>query len=149
MASTMHGKIFKKSYKKSALTWNEKYELPDRSYSVQDYFEYIIKKYEILFDNPPIKTYINKIENRITFKIKTMYYLQLLTPETIKLLRRIKGKITRNKNGENVPHLGFTEVKLVHCNIVNNDYQHDLRVLYIFVSNKFFGQISQQKVLHC
>ena len=78
-----------------------------------------------------------------------MYYLQLLTPETIKLLRRIKGKITRNKNGENVPHLGFTEVKLVHCNIVNNDYQHDLRVLYIFVSNKFFGQISQQKVLHC
>ena len=70
----------------SALIRNEEFELPDGSYSVsdiQDYFEYIIKKYEKVNDNPSIRTYVNKIENRITFKIKTGYYLELLTPETI------------------------------------------------------------------
>ena len=58
--------------------------------------------------------YVNKIENRITFKIKTGYYLQLLTPETMKLLGSTKSKITKNKNGENVPHLEITEVVLIH-----------------------------------
>ena len=58
--------------------------------------------------------YVNKIENRITFKIKTGYYLQLLTPETMKLLDSTKSKITKNKNGENVPHLEITEVVLIH-----------------------------------
>ena len=58
--------------------------------------------------------YVNKIENRITFKIKTGYYLQLLTPETMKLLGSTKSKITKNKNGENVPHLEITEVVLMH-----------------------------------
>ena len=85
--------------------------------------------------------YKNKIENRITFKRKTGYYLELLTPETIKLLGSTKSKITRDKNGENVPHLEITEVILVHCNIVNNDYQQDLRVLYTFVPNKSFGRL--------
>ena len=61
-------------------------------------------------------------DNRITFKIKTRYYLKFLTPETTKLLGSTKKKITKNKNGENVPHLKITEVVLVHCNIVNNDY---------------------------
>ena len=67
--------------------------------------------------------YVNKIENRITFKIKTGYYLELLTPETIKLLGSTKSKITEDENVKNVPHLEITEVILVHCNIDNNDYQ--------------------------
>ena len=67
--------------------------------------------------------YVNKIENRITFKIKTGYYPELLTPETIKLLGSTKSKITEDENVENVPHLEITEVILVHCNIDNNDYQ--------------------------
>ena len=67
--------------------------------------------------------YINKIEKRITFKIKNGYYLELLTPETMKLLESTESKITKDKNGENVPHLEIVELVLVHCNLVNNDYQ--------------------------
>ena len=115
--------------------WNDKFELPDGSYSVSDiqhYFEYILKKHNEKINNPSIKIYISKIENRITFKIKTGYYLELLTSETMKLLGSFQNKIGNNKNDENVPHLEITEVKLVHCNIVNNDYQQDSRVLYTF-----------------
>ena len=84
---------------------------------------------------------MNKIENRITFKTKTENILVLLTPATIKLLGRSVNKITKDKNGKNVPHLEITEVVLVHFNIVNNDYQQDLRVLYTFVPNKPFGSL--------
>ena len=70
--------------------------------------------------------YINEIENKITFKIKTGYYLELLMPETMGLLGNTKSKITKN---ENMPHLEFTEVVLIHSNTVNNDYQQDSRVL--------------------
>ena len=59
-------------------------------------------------------------------------------PETMKLLGSTENKITKDKNGENVPHLEITEVVLVHCNIVNNDYQQDSKVLYTFVPNKPF-----------
>ena len=115
-------KNIKKSYKNnklkiSAPTWNEEIELPDGSYSVsdmQDYFEYIIKKHETVNDHFSIMVYVNKIENRITFKIKTKCYLQLLAPETMKLFGNTKSKITKDKNGENVPHLGSTEVILIH-----------------------------------
>ena len=62
----------------------------------------------------------------------------MLTPETMKLLESTKSKITEDKNGETVPSLEITEVVLVHCNIVNNDYQQDSRVLYTFVPNKPF-----------
>ena len=85
--------------------------------------------------------YINEIENRITFKIKTGNYLELWTPETMKLLRSTKSKITKDENGENVSHSEITEVVLIHCNIVNNDYQQDSRVFYIFVLNRPFGQL--------
>ena len=85
-------KLYKNNKSKiSAPTWNDQFELPDGSYSVpdiQDYFECILKKHGQQTDNPPIRIYINKIENRITFKIKTGYYLELLTPETKKLLGR-------------------------------------------------------------
>ena len=57
----------------------------------------------------------------------------------MKLLGSTKNKIAKDKNGENVPHLEITEVIIVHCNIVNNDYQQDSRVLYTFVPNKSFG----------
>ena len=51
----------------------------------------------------------------------------------MKLLESTDKKINKNKNGEKVPHLGITEVVLVHNNIINSDYQRDLRVMYIFV----------------
>ena len=59
----------------------------------------------------------------------------------MKLLESTKNKITEDKNGENVPHLEITEVVLVHCNMVNNDYQHDSRVLYPFIPNKPLGSL--------
>ena len=84
-------------FKISAPTWSEEFELPDGSYSIsdiQDYFEYIFKKHSESVDNPAIRIYVNKIENRITFKIKSGYYLELLTPETIKLVGSAESKIT-------------------------------------------------------
>ena len=75
------------------------------------------------------------------FKIKTGCCLELLVAETMKLLGSTKIKITKDKNVENAPHLEITELVLVHCNIVNNDYQQDSRVLYTFVPNKLFGQL--------
>ena len=92
--------------------------IPDGSYSIsdiQDCFEYIFKKHGGRTVNPSIKIYINKIEKRITFKIKTGYYF-----ETMKLLEHTKSKITRKGNGENVPRLEVTEVALMHCKVVNN-----------------------------
>ena len=130
-------------FKISAPTWSEEFELPDGSYSVsdiQDYFEYILKKHSKSVDNPSIRIYINKIENRITFKIKNGHYLELLAPETMKLLASAENKINKDKNGENVPHLRV-EVVLVHCNLVNNDYQQNSRILYTFVPNKTFGSL--------
>ena len=88
-----------------------------------------------------VQIYVIKIENRVTFKIKNGYSLELLIPETMKLIGSTKNKITKTKNDENVPHLEITEVVLVHCNIVKNDYQQDSRVLYTFVPNKLFGSL--------
>ena len=105
---------------------------------IQDYFEYILKKRGENTDKPSVQIYVNKVENRVTFKIKDGYSLELLIPETMK---NTKNKITKDKNGENVPHLEITEAVLVHCNIVNNDYQQDSRVLYMFVPNKPFGSL--------
>ena len=116
----------------SAPTWHDKFELPDGSYSVsniQDYFEYILKKHGENIDKLLVKRYVNKTQDRITFKIEIGYSLELLTPETMKLLGSTENKINKDKNGENVPHLKITVVVLVHCNIVNNDYQQDSRVL--------------------
>ena len=84
---------------------------------------------------------MNKFENRITFKIKDKYSLELLSPETMKLLGSTENKITKDENGENVPHLEMTEIVLVHCNMVTNDYQQDSRVLHSFVPNKPFGAL--------
>ena len=73
-------------FKISAPTWNDEFDLPDGSYSVsdiQDYFEYITIKHETIADNPPVLVYANKIKNRIAFKIKTGYKLDVLSEETM------------------------------------------------------------------
>ena len=94
-------------FKISALTWNYTFDLPDGSYSIfdiQGYFEAIIKKHKTLTENPLIQTYPNKIKNRIIFKIKTGYKLELLSPETMKLLGSTKKmliKIKMEKIGQN------------------------------------------------
>ena len=143
------GKNIKSSYNNNkfkipAPPWKEEFELPDGSYSIsdfQDYFEYILKKHSESVDNPPIRIYVNRIENRITFKIKSGYYLEPLTPEAMKLLGSAESKITKDKDGENVPRLEVVELVLVHCNLVNNDYQQDSIILYVFVPNKTFSSL--------
>ena len=90
-------------FKISAPTWNDEFNLPNRSYSVFDIqhcFEYIIKKHEPITDtaNPPVEIDVNEIENRIVFKIKTDYKLELLTEKTMQLLGSSKKVIDKNKN---------------------------------------------------
>ena len=131
-------------FKISAPTWNETFDLPDGSYtisSIQDHFEFIIKNHEALTENPSIQIYPNKIKDRIVFKIKTGYKLELLTPGTMKLLESTNSVVDKNENGENVPKLESVEVVLVHCNLVKNDYQHASKVLFSFVPNKKIGQL--------
>ena len=122
-----------------AQTWNDESNLPNGSYSVsdiQDYFEYIIKKHETIADNSPVHIYVNKIKNRVVFKIKTVYKLELLTEETMQLLGSSKKVIENNKDGELVAILETVEVVLVHFNLVNNSYQQASKVLFTFVPNK-------------
>ena len=131
-------------FKISAPTWNETFDLTDGSYSIadiQDYFEFIIKKHETLTENPSIQICANKMKNRIIFKIKNDYKLELLTPETMKLLGNRKKVVDKDKNGENVPKIESVEVVLVHCNLVKNDYQRTSKVLSTFVPNKKFGRL--------
>ena len=83
-------------FKISAPTWNDQFELPEGSYSIsdiQDYFEYILKKHGEDTDKPSVQIYVNKIENRVIFKIKNGYSLELLTSETMKLLGSTENKI--------------------------------------------------------
>ena len=128
----------------SAPTWNDTFDLPDGLYNIpaiQNYIEYIIKKNETIADTAPILIYANKISNRIVFKIKTGYKLELLSKETMKLLGSTRDAIDANKNSENVSRLENVEVVLVHCNLVNNSYQQASRVLFTFVPNKQYGQL--------
>ena len=121
---------------------NLNYQMEHIQYQLfKEYFEYILKKHSENVDNPPIRICVNKIETRITFEIKNGYYLELFTAETMKLLGSTESKISKDKNGENVPHLGIVELVLVHCNLVNNDYQQNSRILYTFVPNKPFGSL--------
>ena len=87
-------------FKISALTWNDKFELPDGSYSVSDmqgYFEYILKTHGENTEKPLVQIYVNKVENRVTFKIKNEYSLEYLTPEAMKLLGSTENKIKKQK----------------------------------------------------
>ena len=84
---------------------------------------------------------MNKIKNKIVFKIKTGYKLELLTTETMRVLRSAKKVVEKNKDGEIAPKLESVEVVLVHCNLVKIDGQHTSKVLFIFVPNKQFRQL--------
>ena len=131
-------------FKISAPTWNETFDLPDGLYNIseiQDYIEYIIKKHQKIGKNAPILIYANKISNRIVFKIKTGYKLELLSNETMNLLGSTKDIVDSDKNSENVPRLENVEVVLVYCNLVNNSYPQASRVLFTFVPNKQYGQL--------
>ena len=131
-------------FKISAPTWNETFDLPDGSCKIseiQDYIEYIIKKHETIGENAPILIYVNTVNNRIVFKIKSGYKLELLSKETMKLLGSTSSIIDADKNSENVPKLENVEVVLVHCNLVNSSYQQHSRVLFTFVPTKRYGQL--------
>ena len=107
----------------------------------KDYIEYIIKKHETVGEIAPILIYANTINNRIVFKIKTGYKLELLSKETMKLLGSTSSIIDADKNSKNVPRLENVEVFLGHCNLANNSYQLHSRALFTFVSTKRYGQL--------
>ena len=128
----------------SAPTWNDEFDLPDGSYSIadiHDYFEFIIRKHETLAENPPVQIYPNKIKNRIVFRVKTRYKLELLSLETMKLLGSTKKDVDQDKDGEHVPKLESVEVVSVNCNLVNNNYQQASKLLLTFLPNKQFRQL--------
>ena len=128
----------------SAPTWNDTFDVPDVSYSIaalQNYFEYIIKKHETIANVSPVLIYVNEINNRIVFKIKPGYKLELLSKETMKLLGSSTDTIDGDKNSELVPKLESVDLVLVHCNLVNNSYQQASKVLFTFVPNKKYGQL--------
>ena len=131
-------------FKKSAPTWNDTFDVSDGSYSIsalQNYFEYITKKHETITDTSPILIYVNNIINRIVFKIKSRYKLELLSKETMRLLGSKSNIIDADKNSELVPKLENVDLALMHCNLVNNYYQQDSIVLFTFVSDKGYGQL--------
>ena len=98
-----------------------------------------MKKHKNLNEYLPFEIYLNKITNRIVFKINTGYKLELLTPETMRLLRSTKKDVDTDKNGQNVPKLESVEVVLVRCNLVKNYYIRSSKVLFTFAPNKQFG----------
>ena len=131
-------------FKISAPTWSDMFDVPDSSYSIaalQNYFEYIIKKHETIADVSPVLIYVNEINNRIVFKIKSGYKLELLSKETMRLLGSLTDTIDGDKNIELVPKLESVDLVLVHCNFVNNSYQQASKVLFTFVPNKKYGQL--------
>ena len=92
-------------------------------------------------DNLPVRTFSNKTEEKTLFEIKTGSYIKLLMTETMKLLGSTRNKLTKDKNCEKVPHLEIAKVVIAYCNIVNNDYQRDSRLFYIFVPNRSFCRL--------
>ena len=118
--------------------------MPDGSYSIaalQNYFEYILKKHETIADVSPVLIYVNEINNRIVFKIKSGYKFELLSKETMRLLGSTSNSIDKDKNSELVPKLESVDLVLVHCNLVNSSYQQASKVLFTFVPNKNYGQL--------
>ena len=124
-------KNIRKQYKNNKLkiiapTSNDEFELPDGLYSVsdiQDYIAFIVKKHETLTTIPPFHVYINIINDRLVFKIKDGYKLELQMPETMKWFGSTRKIIDKIKHGEKVASLELVEVLLVQCNLVDNQYQ--------------------------
>ena len=118
--------------------------MPDGSYSIaalQNYFEYIIKKHKTIAKVSPVLVYVNEINNRIVFKIKSGYKLELLSKETIRLLGSSTDTMDGDKNSELVAKIESVDLVLVRCNVVNNSYQQASKVLFTFVPNKKYGQL--------
>ena len=112
--------------------------MPDGS-DIQDYIEFIIKNHEQLIKITPIHVYINKINNRLVFKIKYGCKLELEMPETMKLFGSTKKFIDKTKNGEKIPSLEDVVAVLVKCNLVDNQYQQNSEVFYTFTPNKSYA----------
>ena len=130
-------------FKISAPIWIDTFDLQDGSFSfsyIQDYFEFIIKKHETLTGNPLVQIYVNRIKNKIVFK-KTGYKIELLTLKQWNCKEAQKKDVDKDKDGENLPKLESVEFVLVHCNLVENDYQDTSKVLFACVPNKQFGQL--------
>ena len=124
-------------FKLSGPTWDENLALEDGSYTIediQDMFLWVVKKHE-----PTIKSSEESlILNRIVFKIKTRYKLEMLTNETMRLLG--DGPIVdTDKNAENVPRLKQVRFVLLHCNVVRNDQLQNSKLFYIFAPSDDFG----------
>ena len=134
-------------FRLSGPTWTEDVTLPDGGYEIsqiQTYFlDEVIKKHESNVksnEQSPILTYAIRILNRVNFRIKTVYKLELLTNETMRLLG--DGPINdTTKNGENVPKLEILVNVSVFCNLVQNVYLQDSKLLFSFVPNSRFGSL--------
>ena len=128
-----------------APTQNDEFDLPEGSYfvsGIQDYFEYIIENRKTIANNTPVQIYVNKIKNRVVFKIKLGYKLELLSLETIKLLGSTKNDVDQDKDGENVLRLQPIEDFLVSQSLANNNYYQQVsKILFTFVPKKEFGQL--------
>ena len=136
--------------KTSGPTWTETFDLHDGSFKIsdiQDHFFKMTQKHESTIktnENSPVLIYSNKVKNRIVFKIKAGYKLELLTKETGKLLG--DGPIIdKNENSNNVPQLDQVEYVLLHCNLARNQYLQNSKLLYEFVPDKLFGQLISVK----
>ena len=122
-------------------TWSYEFELLDGFYSmanIQDYINYIIKKNETVTKISSIRVYINRINNGLVLKVKDVYKLELQTAEIMKLFANKKILLAKVKIGENVSSLEVAEVVLVQCNLVDNQYQQNSKVLCTFTPNKFY-----------
>ena len=134
-------------FRLSGSTWSEDVTLPDGSYEIsqiQNYFlDKVIKKHDSNVksnEQSPILIYANRILNRVTFRIKTGYKLELLTNETMRLLGD-RPIIDATKNGENAPKLEIVRNILVFCNLVENVYLQDSKLLFSFAPNSRFGRL--------
>ena len=124
-------------------TWNNELKLSDGPFPVSDIpgcIEYIIKKHETLTTVSPIYVYINRI-NRLVFKIKDEYKLELQTSETMKLFGNTKKLIDKTKNAGKAASLEVVEVFLVQCNLSDNQYQQKSEVLYSFTPSKSYAYL--------
>ena len=103
---------------------------------IHDYFEYIIKSYKTITNNPPTQIFFHRIKNRVIFKIKKGCRLDFQSQEKMKMLGSTDKEIDKDKKSEHVPKLEIVEVVLMLCNVINNDYQQASRVLSSFVPIK-------------
>ena len=131
------------NFKISPSTWNDKFDLPDGSYSTsdtQDYFRFIIKKNETLTENAPVQIYTNKIKNRILLKKKNRIQIRIFIFRNNEIIKHNKH-VDQDKDGEDVSKLESFEIALVYCNLVKNNYKQASTVLFTFVPNKQFDQL--------